>query len=40
MIRYGIYGYEISVANELDGFKLIPYCDDYSSVTKFSFGLR
>lgn len=39
MIRYGIYGYEISVANELEGFKLVPYCDDYSSVKKLASDL-
>jgi hypothetical protein len=39
MIRYGIYGYEMSVANELEGFKLVPYCDDYSSVKKLASDL-
>ena len=40
MTCYGIYGYEISVVNELKGFKLIPYCDDYSSAKRLASDLN
>ena len=40
MTSYGIYGYEISIVNELEGGKLIPYCDDYSNVKKLSSDLN
>ena len=36
MTSYGIYGYEISIVYELEGYKLVPYYEDLSNIKKLA----